>query len=103
MSALDSRVQLLSKELDLDARQQAEVRGILLRQKAEVSQVWSDEATPAAIRVAATRAIVDKTADRIRAVLNDEQREKYIKPLPPEARETNPADLESYLQTTRPK
>jgi hypothetical protein len=81
-SGVDARVQLLTKELDLDARQQGEVRKILLQQRAEVRQAWNDESVPAAMRVAATRAIGDKTAERIRAILNDGQREKYVKPRP---------------------
>lgn len=80
LSPMDRRIALLAKELDLDARQQAEVRRILMQQRAEVNKAWSNESVPAAQRIAASRAIGDKTADRIRAILNDQQRENYIKP-----------------------
>ena len=82
-SGIDGRLQLLAKELDLDSRQQDEVRRILLQQRSDVNQVWNDPSLPSATRIAATRAIGDKTAERIRAVLDDAQREKYSKPRPP--------------------
>ena len=49
-------------------------------QRAEVAKVWSDASVPSAIRVGATQAIGDRTAERIRTLLNDEQRRKYIQP-----------------------
>jgi hypothetical protein len=79
---LDSRVQLMAKELDLDASQQAALKSILLTQRAEVAKVWDDPSVPATVRVATTQAVSEKTAERIRAILNDEQREKYIKDHP---------------------
>lgn len=80
VSPLDRRVILLTRELGLDATQQARVKKVLERQREEVARVWSDASIPAARRVSATQAISDRTADRIRALLNDEQRKKYIKP-----------------------
>ena len=82
VSPLDQRIALLGKELDLDERQKAEVRKILLQQSEEIRATWGNTTQPAAVRIAASRAIGDKTADRIRALLNDKQREKYIKPRP---------------------
>jgi hypothetical protein len=75
----DNRVQLMTKELDLDASQQAKLKRILLTQRAEVAEVWNDPSVPATVRVATTQAVSEKTAERIRAILNDEQREKYLK------------------------
>jgi len=81
-SGIDARVQLLAKELDLDAGQQVEVRKILVRQRADVIQVWNNESMPAQVQVASTRAIGERTADSIRAILNDKQRARYSKALP---------------------
>jgi hypothetical protein len=78
-AGLDSRVQLMAKELDLDANQQASLKSILLAQRAEMTQVWNDPSVPAAVRVATTQAVSEKTAGRIRAILSGEQREKYAK------------------------
>ena len=76
---LDNRVQLMAKELDLDANQQARLKSILLAHRAEVAKAWNDPSVPAAVRIATTQAVSEKTAERIRAVLNDEQRAKYAK------------------------
>jgi hypothetical protein len=78
-NTLDNRVQLMAKELDLDASQQATLKRILLSQRAEVAKVWNDPSVPATVRVATTQAVSEKTAEQIRAILNDEQREKYLK------------------------
>jgi len=78
-STLDSRIQLMAKELDLDAGQQAKLKSILLAHRAEVTKAWSDPAVPAAVRIATTQAASEKTAERIRGVLNDQQLEKYAK------------------------
>lgn len=77
---LDGRVQLLAKELDLSPAQQGQVKRVLLAQRQQVATLWNDTSLPAAVRVSRTQAIGDRTADQIRALLNDTQREKYIKP-----------------------
>ena len=74
---------MLSKALHLDARQQSELRKVLAGQREQLSKVWSDTSVPAAWRVSATQAISDKTADQIRALLNEEQKKRYNPPKPP--------------------
>jgi hypothetical protein len=94
-AGLDERIALLAKELSLDAAQQAQVRKILVGQRAEIVQAWGDESLPAQMRVTATRAIGDRTADRIRAILSEKQREKYLKvrpSLPDRAQSTDQVD-----------
>lgn len=81
-SSLDERIRILSKRLDLDATQQSELRALLEGQRDRVMRVWSDTSLPAAYRISATQAISDKTADRIRALLNEEQRKKFNPPRP---------------------
>lgn len=75
---LDERMQLLTAELGLDEKQQSAVRALLLDQREQVMKVWSDPAVPPAFRISATQAISGRTADRIRALLNDEQKTKYV-------------------------
>ena len=97
-SPLDRRIRLLAAELDLDAAQQAEVRKILLRQRADVLAVWLDEAVPPAVKVVSTQAIGDRTADQIRALLTDEQRTKYTQPRRREgAEDIRSADVETWM------
>ena len=81
--SLDDRVQILTKGLELDAKQQAELRRLLERQREDVIKVWNDASLPAPYRVSATQAISDRTADQIRALLNEEQRKRYNPPRQP--------------------
>lgn len=99
---MDNRVRLLARELQLDARQQSEVTKILQQQRSDVAKVWSDPSVSAALRIAATQAIGDKTADKIRALLNDAQRSKYILPRQHEAPVGAPGgDVQKWLQTAQ--
>jgi hypothetical protein len=103
-SPLDRRVMLLARELGLDATQQAQVRKVLERQREEVARLWNDGSIPAARRVSATQAIGDHTADRIRALLNDEQRKKYIQPRQRDvAVGTAGGDVESWMSAVKRK
>jgi Spy/CpxP family protein refolding chaperone len=77
--ALEGRVRLMAKELDLDPTQQGQVSVILQGQRNQVAALWNDTSIPAALRVNRTQLISDHTAEQIRALLNDAQREKYIK------------------------
>ena len=77
---LEDRVELMARELDLDSGQRIALRKILEEQRVQVARVWDDASVPGAIRVSTTQAISDRTADQIRALLNDEQRKKYIQP-----------------------
>jgi hypothetical protein len=100
--ALDDRVQLMTKELGLDATQQAELKGILLNQRTEVLGVWNNSSSPAALRIGATQAISEQTADRIRAMLTDAQREKYIKSRPHDTPVGAPgSDLQKWMTATQ--
>jgi hypothetical protein len=81
--SLEERVAMLSKALHLDARQQSELRKVLEDQREQVGRVWSDTSVPASYRVLSTQAIADRTADRIRALLNEEQRKRYNPPKRP--------------------
>jgi len=95
---LDNRVQLMAKELDLDANQQDRLKSILLAHRAEVAKAWNDPSVPAAVRIATTQAVSEKTAERIRAVLNDEQRAKYAKAHQRDARVGAPGgDVQKWM------
>lgn len=82
---LERRVKLLAQELGLDARQQAQLRAILVYQREAVSRIWTDPDLLPAERGPATRAVEQHTADRIRAMLSDEQKKKYNPPPPDKA------------------
>jgi hypothetical protein len=98
---LDHRVAVLSRALDLDARQQGELRKIFASQREAVKKIWRDPALLAAERAPATRAVEDRTADAIRAILTDEQKKKYNPPKPPPS--SGPPDVGAWMDATRAK
>lgn len=78
------------------------LRTLLMWQRDQVLRVWNDETLTAAMRVHATGAIGEATADHIRAMLTQEQRKKYNPPRPPHddvARAAAP-DVESWMKAT---
>ena len=103
-STLDGRVEALSKLLKLDVGQQGELKKLLEGQREQVRKVWDNASMPAAYRIAATQAISDRTADQIRALLNEEQRKKYSPPrLPHETNAGSSPSVEDWMNQTRPK
>ena len=103
--SLDYRMKLLTAELNLDASQQVEVRRALEDQRAQIQALWASAAIPAGQRVNATKVISDKTAARIRGLLNEEQRKRYsIERKPPAPGDTaGKPDVEHWMEATRPK
>ncbi len=87
---LDERVAALGKALGLDAGQKTEVRKILMVQRDQLRQVWSDPARTSADRIGASQSINERTEDRIRSILNETQREQYIASKPAGAAAEHP-------------
>ncbi len=102
-SGLEERVKAFSKALDLDARQQAELKKVLESQREQIRRVWSDGSVPPDQRASATRAISYQTADRIRALLNEEQRKKYSPPRPPQEAAGSARSVEDGMNVAKPK
>ena len=101
VQSLEYRVQLLTRSLDLDAGQQARLRGLLVSQRDQLMRVRTD---PDLVdRQGAIRAILARTGDGIRAMLNDEQRMKYQTKLPRDATRAGEADVEYWMAKTRQK
>jgi hypothetical protein len=94
---LDHRLKVLARALDLDVGQRAELREILENQRQAVIKIWSDPALLPAERVPATRAVEERTAERIRAILNDEQKKRYNPPKP-QGTQAPPANVEAWMQ-----
>jgi len=99
--ALDERIRLMTRELDLDERQQGELRNILEAHRVQVAKAWSDPSVPAAVRVQATQDLSDRMAEQIRAMLTDAQREKYLKPRQRDAAVgAGPVDVQALMRAT---
>lgn len=82
-AVLDERMMLLTRELNLDVQQQAAVRKLLLNQREQAIALWNGSAVPPAYRIGAMQAISDRTAEQIRLLLNEEQRQRYGQPRQP--------------------
>ena len=104
-SRLEARVAMLTAQLGLDAKQQAGVRRVLMGQREQVMRVWRDNSVPPADRVGATRAIIERSAGQIRALLNEEQKAKFLRGREP--REAQPdaakAGIEDRTDARSPK
>jgi len=94
---LDHRLRALAKALDLDTHQRDELREILEDQRQAVTKIWSDPALLSAERVPATRAVEERTAERIRAILNDGQKKLYNPPKP-QGTQTPPPNVEAWME-----
>jgi periplasmic protein CpxP/Spy len=98
--SLDERVKSFAKALNLDEAQQAGVKTILERQQVEARRIQFDQALSGTDRIGRLRALQEETVLRIRAILNDEQRQKYD-PLN-HGTQISPSDpsVEDWLKTT---
>jgi hypothetical protein len=101
---LDDRVKALAKALDLSETQQASVKKILEERQQETLRLRTDASIPASERIDRFRALQDQTVQRIRAVLNDEQKKRYD---PLVVRQVGPApdqrSVEDWIKATTPK
>ncbi len=97
---LERRVAALSKALQLDTHQHAQLLVILEAQRAEVAKIWSGPALAPAERVPATRAVEERTADQIRGILSDNQKERYNLKKPQSA-QSPPPDVGKWMELTR--
>jgi hypothetical protein len=100
---LQDRVRLLTKALDLDARQQAQLRKVLESQRQRVLAAWNDTSVAPARRIAATQAISEETNARIRALLNEEQRRKFGPPRQAREPEAPGPSVEAWMSKTAQK
>jgi hypothetical protein len=99
--SLEYRVRVLTRSLDLDAGQQGRLRRMLEDQRDQLARVRTDPALAPADRQGAVKAILDRTGDRIRAMLNDEQRLKYQAKVPRGVTSAGQADVEYWMAKTR--
>lgn len=76
-SIMDDRVKVLAKNLDLTDAQQAAVKSILEQRQQETLRLRLDPSLSGEARFDRFRTLQDRTVERIRAVLNDEQKKKY--------------------------
>jgi hypothetical protein len=102
--SLDDRVKTLAVTLNLDQQQQVAVKRILEQRQQETPRLRHDTSITGSTRIERLRALQDQTVQRIRLVLNDEQKEKYD---PLAVRQAGPApgqkSVEDWLKVTTPQ
>ncbi|MBZ5654813.1 MAG: hypothetical protein LAO56_05990 [Acidobacteriia bacterium] len=101
---IDDRVKVFAKKLDLNEAQQAAVKKILEQRQQETLRIRLDSSISGRARIEQFRALQDNTVERIRAILTEEQRQKYD---PLAVRRVQPApdqrSVEDWLKVTTPQ
>ena len=67
----------LTKKLDLTQDQQSQIQPILTDRDQQLNQLWQDTSMSRADKRAKSQQIRDDSDSKIRAVLNDDQKQKY--------------------------
>jgi Spy/CpxP family protein refolding chaperone len=94
---------VFAKRLDLDAKQEAQVRRLLAMRQAQIRRLWSDPSIAADDRVVAIKSINAKTVEQIRSLLTEEQKQKYFQAVPVgPATEPGPS-VQDWLHALRPQ
>lgn len=73
----DQQLQHLTKQLDLSADQQSQIKPILDSQQQQMQQLWQDQSMARDERHQKMMAIHQDTTQKIEGVLNDTQKQKY--------------------------
>ena len=102
--SVDDQVELLAKYLALNEVQQSSLKGILEQRQMEILAMRRAHASSDAPPTDTFLAIEDQTVERIRAMLNEEQRKKYD---PLGARNSRSVaqqqSVEDWLKSARPR
>jgi hypothetical protein len=102
-ATIDDRVKVLAKNLDLNESQQTAVKKILERRQQETLRIRRDPTIAGSARIEQFRMLQDRTAEEIRAVLNEEQRKKYDPFAARRIPQTEGRSVEDWLKATTPK
>jgi hypothetical protein len=102
--SLDERVEHLARYLDLNDGQKSALKNILIQNQQEILKMRRVPPQGEELQMDRLRAIEEKTAERIRALLTEEQRNKYD---PLAVRKSNSAaqnvSVDDWLTQTRPR
>jgi len=73
----DEQLKHLTKQLDLTADQQTQIKPILENRDAQMKQIWQDQSIAPQDRHTKMKALQVDSKTKIEAVLNDTQKQKY--------------------------
>jgi hypothetical protein len=102
-SNIDTRVSRLAKNLDLSEEQQSAVKKILEQRLQQTLQIRRDPSISGSARIERFHMLQEATVERIRAVLNDEQKKKYDPMVASHNQRTPERSVEDWLKATAPK
>jgi hypothetical protein len=102
-SNIDARVKVLAKNLDLNEEQQSAVKSILEARQQQTLLIRSDPSISGSARIDRFRALQDATVERIRSVLNDEQKKRYDPMAARQIQSTPEHSVEDWLKASTPK
>ena len=94
---INQTVRRMTRALDLNAEQQLKLREILVEQHGAILRLRTEGTGPGTDRVAMSAAIVDRTKSKIRAMLTEDQKQKYMSDVPYEQTAPARADLQHWL------
>jgi len=100
---IDENVRRLTRGLDLDAGQQQKLRQILLDQHRQIMALRQGNPAAQGDVAGTTMAIYDQSKARIRAMLTEEQRQKYSAEVPRSELAPAQADLQHWLDLQQGK
>lgn len=101
--SIDDRVKGLAKSLGLSETQEAQVKSILEQRRQQMLQIRHNTSISGSARIDQFRALQDETIERIRAVLNDQQKKKYDPLAARKLQQQQPApSVEDWLEAARP-
>ena len=102
-SVIDERVKQFAASLNLNEAQQAAVKKILEQRQAEILRIRTDSAMSGSQRMERLHLLQDQTVEKIRSVLNDEQKKRYdplaVRKVPPSSDQKS---VEDWLKLTTP-
>jgi hypothetical protein len=93
----------LAKALDLTTEQQSAVKSILEHRQQKTLSIRRDPSLSGGARIERFRMLQEATVERIRAVLNDEQKKKYDPLAARHAQSTPEHSVEDWLKASTPK
>jgi hypothetical protein len=101
--SIDASVHRLTLSLDLTPDQQQTLRQILVEQHHRIAKLRGAGAAAPTDVTATTLAIYDQTKSRIRAMLNEEQKRKYVADVPRGELAPAQADLKHWMELEESK
>lgn len=100
---VDDRIKVLAKSLDLSEAQQSAVKRILEKRQQETLRIRHDPSISGSTRIDQFRILQDRTVEEIRAVLSEEQKQKYDPFASRKIQQAPERSVEDWLKLTTPK